>query len=78
MITAAVAGLFEAEGGEEIVPGGKDQKDGDRPQMVEESDARAGLVAGPCPQVLGQLRDGMVGEGDQIEVTSTAARLSLP
>ena len=35
--------------------------------MVEESDARAGLVAGPCPQVLGQLSDGMVGEGDQIE-----------
>jgi hypothetical protein len=40
--------LLEGEGGEEIASGGKDQKDGDRPHIVEENDARAGLVAGPC------------------------------
>ena len=59
--------MLEGEGGEEVAPGGEDEKDGDRPQVVEEGDASAGLFAGPRPQVLGQLGEGMVGEGDQIE-----------
>ena len=36
---------------EEVAPGGEDEKDGDRPQVVEEGDASAGLFAGPRPQV---------------------------
>ncbi len=59
--------MLEGEGGEEVAPGGEDEKDGDRPQVVEEGDGSAGLFAGPRPQVLGQLGEGMVGEGDQIE-----------
>lgn len=49
------------------MPGWEDEEDGERAQVIEESAAGSGLVAGLGPQPFGQFGDRVAGECNEIE-----------
>ena len=55
------------EGGEQDRPGREDEVDGQGAQVLEEPLACAGRLAGGAPERVGELADGVAGEGEQVE-----------
>src|SRR5580658_5234486 len=59
--------LGEGQGFEQVLPGGKDQKGGDRGEVAEERPACSELLPGGAPQLVGDVADGVDREGQQVQ-----------
>ena len=52
---------------QEVLPGGKDQESGDCGEIIEELAAGAELLPGGAPEFVGDVADGVNGEGQQVQ-----------
>ena len=59
--------MSECQGCEQVLPRGKDEKDGDRSQTFEEAGAGSSFVDGLQPKVVGEFGNSVEGEGQQVE-----------
>ena len=60
----------EGQGLQQVLPGGKDQESGDCGGIVEELAAGAELLPGGAPEFVGDVADGVHGEGQQVQGVS--------
>ena len=59
------------------MPGGKDQERGDGREIVEELAAGAELLPGGAPEFVGDVADGVNGEGQQVQSRQDGGEVAL-
>ena len=62
---------------QEVLPGGKDQESGDCGGIVEELAAGAELLPGGAPEFVGDVADGVNGEGQQVQGRQDGGEVAL-
>ncbi|MGA2291602.1 DUF2927 domain-containing protein, partial [Bradyrhizobium sp.] len=61
----------------EVVPRGEDQEGSDRIQVAEESASRPELLPGRAPEFVGDVADGVNGEGEQVQGSEDGGEVEL-
>jgi hypothetical protein len=59
--------FVEGEGGQELLPRGEDEVDGDGSQVAEKSGASVDFGSGFLPRLIGEVGDGVASECQEIE-----------
>src|SRR6516162_7174215 len=67
----------EGQGLQQVLPGGKDQESGDCGGIVEELAAGAELLPGGAPEFVGDVADGVHGEGQQVQGHQNGGEVAL-